>query len=64
MVIYEVKVKCLQTGEVIYVALDKKPLLPSRDFLEQHPIHILLIRTIDSSSAPAGDAGKRTKDAA
>ncbi len=43
MILYEVKLICPKTNEVLYKALDKKPIMPAEEFYRRIPKPLLVI---------------------
>lgn len=50
MILYEVKLICLETNKVIFTSLNAKPLLPPHDLLNREPKPMLIINTRDSNA--------------
>lgn len=50
MILYEVKLICVETEKVIFTSLNKRPELPPKELLEQDPKPLLVISTKDSNS--------------
>jgi hypothetical protein len=50
MILYEVKLICLETNKVIFTSLNPKPLLPPEELLKNEPKPLLVINTIDSAT--------------
>jgi hypothetical protein len=48
MILYEVKLICLETQKVIFTSLNPKPLLPPEEMLNKDPKPVLIINTLDS----------------
>ncbi len=50
MILYEVKLICLETNKVIFSSLNAKPLLPPHDLMNKEPKPMLIINTRDSNA--------------
>jgi hypothetical protein len=50
MILYEVKLICLETNKVIFSSLNAKPLLPPHDLMKKEPKPMLIINTRDSNA--------------
>jgi hypothetical protein len=50
MILYEVKLICLETNKVIFTSLNPKPILPPEELLKKEPKPMLVINTLDSAT--------------
>jgi hypothetical protein len=50
MILYDVKLICPRTKEILFQSLEKKPVLPKADLYKRDIKPLLVIQTVDSAS--------------
>jgi hypothetical protein len=50
MILYDVKLICPKTKEILFQSLEKKPILPKAELYKREFKPLLVIQTVDSAS--------------